>query len=363
MAKLETVDISFFRGIMDLSIKPLGHINLVVGDNNSGKTSVLEAIELLRSPELGNLYRIARQRETLSGLNTNSIYENFLCMFSRGGDKLEFGISSSIAGKPLSCCVTGKESRVLLDSNDIDRNTRRKIEESGDSLETDAFDGVLEYREGESVLKTKIHMDRYSKITGTVVSSFDRLRIVYVSPFEHLRGSTVSYIVRNEGYKEICIKALQLFDPNIDDILILRSDTGDRPVEYLKHRKLGIMPLSTYGDGIKKVLVLSNAIASADGGILLIDEIETAIHRKYYDDIFRFIVKAAKTFNVQVFITTHSIEAIDGILATEDYDKQNDFDDVIVATLKRNSDHTFSRVMSGREVFRNREDFGFEVRL
>lgn len=31
MAKLETVDISFFRGIRDLSIKPLGHINLVVG--------------------------------------------------------------------------------------------------------------------------------------------------------------------------------------------------------------------------------------------------------------------------------------------------------------------------------------------
>ena len=95
--------------------------------------------------------------------------------------------------------------------------------------------------------------------------------------------------------------------------MIFRSDVSNRPVEYLKHKRLGNMPLSTYGDGIKKVLVLANAIIGATDGILLIDEIETAIHKKYYNDIFRFIVKACHTFNVQVFITTHSIEAIDGL--------------------------------------------------
>ena len=123
------------------------------------------------------------------------------------------------------------------------------------------------------------------------------------------------------------------------------------------------MPLSTYGDGIKKVLVLSNAVAAADGGILLIDEIETAIHRKYYDDIFRFIVKACKTFHVQAFIMTHSIEAIDGLLGTQDYDKQSDEDDITVITLKRENECTYSRVMPGRKVAENREAFGFEVRL
>ena len=48
MAFLKTVDIKSFRDIRDLSIKKLGAINLIVGDNNCGKTSVLEAIELLR---------------------------------------------------------------------------------------------------------------------------------------------------------------------------------------------------------------------------------------------------------------------------------------------------------------------------
>lgn len=146
-------------------------------------------------------------------------------------------------------------------------------------------------------------------------------------------------------------------------MLILKNEISNRPVEYLQHARLGNMPLSTFGDGIKKVLVLSNAIVKAAGGILLIDEIETALHKKYYDDFFRFIVKASEAFDVQIFITTHSLEAIDGLLATQDYDFQTTKDNISVVTLKRDLDTTYSRVLAGREVARNREEFGFEVRL
>ena len=56
--------------------------------------------------------------------------------------------------------------------------------------------------------------------------------------------------------------------------MILKSDIGDCPVEYIRHKLLGDMPVSSYGDGMKKVQELSNGIAMAVGGILLIDEIE-----------------------------------------------------------------------------------------
>jgi energy-coupling factor transporter ATP-binding protein EcfA2 len=366
MAMLENLKIEVFRGIKDLSISSLGQINLVVGDNNCGKTSVLEAIQLLRASgdgSLANIYKIAKQRENMFGLNTNSIYENFMCMFPKRADCSEIGVCACIGSTQVTYHITGKESKILIDSNELDKYARRLFEASGEGIETDVFDGLIEYGNDDIVQKENIHVNRYSRVSGTAVSSKDQIRIVYVSPFEHLRGNTISLIVKNEGYKEICLKALQLFDPDIEDMMIFRSDVGDRPVEYLKHKKLGNMPLSTYGDGIKKVLVLSNAVAAADGGILLIDEIETAIHKKYYDDIFRFIVKACKTFHVQAFITTHSIEAIDGLLETQDYGKQSDVDDITVITLKRENEATYSRVMPGRKVAENREAFGFEVRL
>ncbi len=363
MAMLEKIEITSFRGIKNLSINTLGNVNLIVGDNNSGKTSILEAIQLLRTPGLGNIYRIARQREILYGMNASSVYEEFISMFSGLNGKLCLGVSCEMGGDTLESTITGTIKRILLEQNITDRVIRRESRPSEKELETDEFEGVAEYRFGNSVRKENITVNRYSRLTGTTIPTNETIRIVYLSPFDHLKGNIIGMIVRNDGYKEICLKALQLFDPDIYDMLILPGDSGDGAIEYLKHRKLGIMPLSTFGDGIKKVLVLSNAIASACGRVLLIDEIDTALHKKYYDDIFRFIVKAAKAFKVQVFITTHNIEAIDGILATQDYDKQTTADDIMVITLKKESTHTCSRVMPGREVFKNREDFGFEVRL
>lgn len=126
------------------------------------------------------------------------------------------------------------------------------------------------------------------------------------------------------------------------------------------------MPLSSYGDGIKKVLSIASGIARAVNGVLLIDEVETAIHSRYFEDIFRFIASACRKFGVQVFITSHSIEAIDGFLSIMDYEKTTEQEDPIsVVTLKKDwsSSLSYARVLSGRHVYQNREQFGFEVRL
>lgn len=64
-----------------------------------------------------------------------------------------------------------------------------------------------------------------------------------------------------------------------------------------------------------------------------------------------------------MFISTHSLEAIDRLLATQDYETQETEDGICVITLKREESNTYSRVLSGREVVYNREVFGFEVRL
>ena len=362
MAFLESVEIKAFRGIRKLNISELGLINVIVGDNNCGKTSVLEAVELLRtSGNLANIYRIARQRESLAVSAANSIYDDFICMFPHDGSELEIEVKGICNGNDIFCRVEGRQNMVLLDAKELDKSILRNNSELMGELETEIFNGYIETKYGSESKKEEISVNRYSKVSGTVSSAKDIFNIVYVAPFEHLRGNVLSQIVKNADYKKVCLKALQLFDPDIEDMLILRSDIGNKPVEYLYHKKLGNMPIATYGDGIKKVLVLSNAIAKAAGGILLIDEIETAIHKKYYDDIFRFIVKACKAFNVQAFITTHSLEAIDGILATQDYEIQDRIDDIKVTTLKREDDQSYSRVLPGRDVFADREAFGFEV--
>lgn len=369
MAKIiSSFTIASYRGIHNLTVDQLNDINLIVGDNNCGKTSVLEALLLLRAPsDFINLIRLARVRVG-SGLYTAD-YENFINMISKTDEDKGFGIHAVANGKTFQCVVQGEESRILLDPKDLSQQSGRtgmpevkNVDENG-STEAMAFNGVIKYDIGEGVHEEKLSLNEYSRFGGMQVGIHDQLKIQYLAPFDHILGNIINRIIRNEKYKELCIHVLKIFDPDIEDILILRNEHTGRPVEYIRHKITGNMPISTYGDGIKKVLSLANAIAGASGGILLIDEVETAIHSKYYNKIFSFLVMACQQFGVQLFITTHSIEAVDGLLATQNYSEQESEDHINVITLKKEPARTYSRIMSGRQVANDREAFGFEVRL
>lgn len=65
---------------------------------------------------------------------------------------------------------------------------------------------------------------------------------------------------------------------------------------------------------LKKILFILNKMVDATDSILLIDEIETGLHKKYFDTLFPIVFALADKLNVQLFIATHSIEAIDAIL-------------------------------------------------
>ena len=80
MNYLSYLNIKHFRGIENLELKDLSTINIIVGDNNSGKTSLLEAITLLESPDnIKNMLLNASKRDS----NNNSKFELFLEMFPK----------------------------------------------------------------------------------------------------------------------------------------------------------------------------------------------------------------------------------------------------------------------------------------
>ena len=47
---LDSLEIKNFRGLRDMTIKKLGRANLIVGKNNVGKTTILEALKLYAQP-------------------------------------------------------------------------------------------------------------------------------------------------------------------------------------------------------------------------------------------------------------------------------------------------------------------------
>ena len=56
MAFVNAIDVIKFRGIQKLAVSEFSNINLIVGNNNSGKTTFLEAIQLLLAkPQLSSI--------------------------------------------------------------------------------------------------------------------------------------------------------------------------------------------------------------------------------------------------------------------------------------------------------------------
>ena len=93
--------------------------------------------------------------------------------------------------------------------------------------------------------------------------------------------------------------------------------SGPRAVLYLRDRSAGLLPVDAFGDGMRRILQMALGVTRARGGVLLIDEIETAIHVSALGHVFRWLVDACASNDVQLFATTHSLEAIDAILAAD----------------------------------------------
>ena len=84
MEYIKSLDIRSFRGISSLQLNNLSQINILTGDNNCGKTSVLEVIQSYENPKDFKVWGKLLRRETsrIGGLNPFSYYEGFYDLFN-----------------------------------------------------------------------------------------------------------------------------------------------------------------------------------------------------------------------------------------------------------------------------------------
>ena len=75
--------------------------------------------------------------------------------------------------------------------------------------------------------------------------------------------------------------------------------------------------LASFGDGVRRVFEIGLLFAAARGGVLLVDEFENAIHAELLIQFTQLIQELAVDLNVQVFLSTHSKEAIDALILNE----------------------------------------------
>ena len=92
----QTIDIKAYRGLKNITLQNLSRVNILVGENNTGKTSILEAIQLLRDPEVvDNVLSIAKKRQPRNIMvqSANLIpFDEFLYSFPVQGEQKDIVI-------------------------------------------------------------------------------------------------------------------------------------------------------------------------------------------------------------------------------------------------------------------------------
>ncbi|WP_228036434.1 AAA family ATPase [Dolichospermum flos-aquae] len=373
MMNLENVTIHQFRGLRDLELKDLGRINLLVGINNSGKTSVLEALEIYCHPldikvwlstalQREQESRLTRPIDAIQWLFTRYFYNQY-----RELKKPNIFISSSglYSVKQLKSSYEEIERIWLSDSKkdeEIDSDDVPGVRKGIDlkieiyhidhlSLFDHQYTSVEQYQLWEDEFLSRPYRKRDPRLNTSVVTpSSHRSEI---GQFRLLSEATL------QNFKADVIKLLQQIDTSISDIEILLSpeSISSRFNIYIQHEKLGLAPVSTFGDGIRRLLHIALKLASVKGGILLIDELESTIHTEALQNSFRWLVKWCTEMDVQLFATTHSLEAVDALLEVTESDS-----DLVLYRLEPKEGKTKVVRHDGHRLRRLREELGQEVR-
>ncbi len=270
---LTNVHLKNFRGFKDTEIGPLKRVNLIVGQNNTGKTGLLEALYLLLSEphNAGNLPSLFRSA-------SGDLNENYWKWISYDKDAKS---AVEIKGKlekfaEFSVCLTGPGG--------VQLSTPAVIQHVGALGNKNLF------------------------MVGQRATPLPKISVFSTHP-TNPRQDAIDYnrviVRRKKSQVEALLKKIE---PRLEAIETLQ--TGSEPLLYADIGLSEMIPVTQMGQGFNRLLDIYSEIVAADSKILLIDEIENGLHHGVLSTIWKGLFNAVEEVDVQIFATTHSWECV-----------------------------------------------------
>lgn len=309
-----------YRQFEQFELAGLRQVNLLVGRNNSGKTSLLEAIQIATSrPTAPAIVDIAlrrgeveREDDRLRESTGPSAAIRHMWRGHTFGPKPTLGPGFTTYG-----AVQGEKHEIGLSIEP----PQALAADNPSSVFSNRLGSLQIYRDGERQGYPLSPAGLLSPAEAEVSVWDDVLQApVFLSTlgFSRARLTELYDQAVKRKLEKKAVSALQILAPVVKEVFFLASgkvrdllpgegillDTGDGERQ----------PLGSMGDGMKAMLALGLALANAERGILLVDEIDTGLHYSVMRDMWRMVVQTSLELNVQVFATTHSLDCIRGLV-------------------------------------------------
>jgi energy-coupling factor transporter ATP-binding protein EcfA2 len=323
---LERIALQGFRGFSHFELNNLGRVNLLVGMNNSGKTTVLEAISILMAnaefyPIWSTLSRrgedlwVERDSAGSASYRQVDIRRLFHDHSIKAGASFELSASSDEGERTLIARI--EEPRAIQPT--LFETEPASSDSSEDFLPPLVL--TLEWEPGQ-LRPLVVPISRRGGISLDSARRNARFSAGDASPLRFITASSLTADVVTSLFEDIVLtpeedlvtEAMRIIEQDIDRIASsgaerIRTATRVSPrggiLVRLKKGKDRI-PIGSMGDGIWRMLGLALAAVHAGGGYLLVDEIDTGLHHTVMKNMWRFLYECATRFDVQIIATTHS---------------------------------------------------------
>ncbi len=259
-----------FKQFENLDIENIGQFNIITGDNNTGKTSVLEALLVERSfgtfkNKLSNVFnKYKRFNDTRNDF--------FLQYFnSKSLSNIKIGVHFKFGGYYFELNIKNNNGIIINEIQEL----------------------PVEIPERMNAIANDLNF------------------IPFYFGYEHrLTGLYSQYINKSQTEHKRLIDSAKAILKDINDIRIDLTTCNEGILLIGREGKDVNMPLGTFGDGFVNTFRLLIEIVHFSEHRIMVDEIDSGIYYKRMKDFWKTVLKVCKLNKVQLFATTHNNECI-----------------------------------------------------
>jgi predicted ATPase len=323
--KLDSFEIKNFRTFQHLCIPQLGHVNLVVGKNNVGKSCLLEALRLYaQRGDPTVIWDILELRDEI-GAQASRDATDEPGMIALGN--LFYGrpdISAIPEPIELGPCDQ-PDQRLAVGVGWYASQVNGQGPGELKPLQPDEYQLVENPRLHLTIQFGQKPQQQYLSVRRRNLRFPPRLptqelETIFVGA-KGLERTQISTLWDNIAISDLemeILTALRIIAPSLERLSVV----GDQEVQVGGVRRLERIPivrlagnpkpvpLKSLGEGMNRMFGIALALVNAKNGILLFDEIESGLHYSVQLDMWRLVFELANRLNVQVFATTHSWDCI-----------------------------------------------------